>query len=367
MAMNIADNYSQFYKGSEPLKSYGTGGEGLTQKDTLVKYDFSAVDEHGNSVGVPMSREEALRAMEEISSQYGDNVLVQFSGDGLQALAQSLQSQIKKGSLELTEEQKVEQARKAELMEQSIVHLENTHRLVIPNIQTNARLYDSLEGASEEVIKTANGIIKNYLMPSNVAGMTREQRMDAITFGLEEARYLADNYLDQHHAQDFLSAMETIAKYGMSGEAAEDGRVTYHIEKGPLVGAPDDYVNESDILKDRAPDLYRELQDLNKSIAKGETGWGKKFIELHQRVRQKMDSYSGTVYQGKRLTCREEASVKYQSWKKSIDETKIPATYRGVDYRDMDAFFNSLKFQGSLGESWMAEARKRFAKWLEGE
>ena len=364
MSMNVTQDYSQFYKGSEPLKSYGSGGEGLTPKDTLVKYELSTTDEHGNKIMDPMSKEEALQAMKEISSQYGDNVLVQFSGDGLRALAQDLQSQIKKGCMELTEEQKAEQARKQELMEQSIVHLENTHRLIIPNIQTNAKLYGSLEDAPEEVVKAANGIIKNYLMPHDVSGMPEEQRRDAIAFGLEEARYLAENYLDQQHAGDFLSAMETIARYGVNGTVSEDGKVTYHIEKGPMVGAPDDYVSESDILKSKAPDLYRELQEMNQSIVKGETGWGRKFIELHQRINQKLNGYSGTTSQGKRLTYYEEAAAEYKSWKRTMDGTKLPGTYSGVNYLDINSFFNSLKSQGSLGESWMAESQKRFAKWL---
>lgn len=364
MSMNVTQNYSQFYKGCEPLQNYGSGGEGLTPKDTLVRYDLSTTDEQGNKLMGPMSKEEALRAMKEISSQYGDNVLVQFSGDGLQALAQDIQSQIKKGNMELTEEQKAEQVRKQELMEQSIVQLENTHRLVIPNIQTNDKLYGSLENASEEVVKAANGIIKNYLMPHDVSGMTEEQRQDAIAFGLEEARYLAENYLDEQHAGDFLSAMETIARYGMNGTVSGDGKVTYHIEKGPLVGAPDDYVSESDILKSKAPDLYKELQEMNQGIARGETGWGRKFIELHQRINQRLNGYSGTVNQGKQLTYYEEAAAGYQSWKKAMDGTKLPTTYSGVSYLNINMFFNSLKSQGSLGESWFGAAQERFAKWL---
>lgn len=364
MSMNVTQNYSQFYKGSEPLKSYGSGGEGLTPKDTLVRYEFNTTDEQGNKIMEPMSKEEALQAMKEISSQYGDNVLVQFSGDGLQALSQSLQSQIKKGTIELTEEQKAEQARKQELMEQSIVHLENTHRRIIPNIQTNEKLYGSLENASEETVKAANGIINRYLLPHDVSGMTEEQRRDAIAFGMEEARYLAENYLDEQHAGDFLSAMETIAKYGMNGTVSEDGKVTYHIEQGPLVGAPDDYVSQSDILKAKAPDLYKELQELNQGIVKGETGWGRKFIELHKRINQRLNGYSGTTVQGKRLTYYEEAAYEYQTWKKSIDSTVVPNTYSGVKRSDITAFFDSLKSQGSLGESWFEQARERFAKWL---
>ena len=70
MTMNVTHNYSQFYKGSEPLKSYGSGGEGLmVPKDTLVKYEFNTTDEHGNKIMAPLSREEALRVMKEVSGQ----------------------------------------------------------------------------------------------------------------------------------------------------------------------------------------------------------------------------------------------------------------------------------------------------------
>lgn len=365
MSMNVTQEYSQFYKGTERLQSYGSGGNGLVPKDTLVKYEFRTTDEKGNKIMEPMSKEEALRAMKEISSQYGDNVLVEFSGDGLEALSQSVRAQTRKGSMELTEKEQAGRAEKQELLEQSIVQLENTHRLIIPNIQTNRKLYDSLENAPEQIVKAADGIIKNYLLPHDVSGMTEEQRKDAISFGLEEARYLAENYLDEQHAQDFVSAMETIARYGMNGTVSEDGRVTYHIEKGPLSGAPDDYVHESDILKEKAPELYRELQELNQRIAKGETGWGQKFIDLNRRINEKLGSFSGTVSQGKQLTYYEEAAASYQSWKKAMDNTKLPDTYHNVNYAGVTSFFDSLRSQGSLGNGWLADAQARFAKWLE--
>lgn len=365
MSMNITGDYSQFYAGTEQLKSYGTGGGSLVPKDTLVKYEFKTTDEEGNRIMDPMTKEEALRTMKEISSQYGENVIVEFSGNGLDALAQSIREQAKNRSWEQSEEYQADQARKQALMEQSIVHLENTHRLIIPNIQTNKKLYDSLENAPEHIVKAANGIIKNYLLPHDVSGMTEEQRRDAISFGLEESRYLAENYLDEQHAKDFMSAMETIAKYGMNGTVSEDGRVTYHIEKGPLAGAPDDYVHENDILRKKAPDLYQELQELNQKIAKGETGWGRKFMDLQRRIREKLDSPSGTVHQGKNMTYYEEAAAEYKSWKKTMDETKLPSVYSNVKYTDVASFFDSLNSQGSLGRDWLAEAQTRFTKWLE--
>lgn len=362
MSMNVTEDYNRFYAGTEPLKSYGSGGEGLVPKDTLVRYEFQTTDEKGNKIMDPMTKEEALQAMNEISGQYGDNVLVMFSGDGLEALARSIREQAKSGCLEPSQE---ERARKQELMEQNIVHLENTHRLIIPNIQTNAKLYGSLENAPEHIVKAANGIIKNYLLPHDVSGMTEEQRRDAIAFGLEEARYLAENYLDDSHGQDFMSAMETIARYGMNGTVSEDGRVTYHIEKGPLVGAPDNYVHENDILKKKAPELYRELDALNRRIAKGELGWGQEFISLQRRIQAKLNSFSGTVSQGKELSYYEEAAAEYQSWKNGINDTKLPTTFQNVNYADTASFFDSLNTQGSLGKNWLAEAQMRFAGWLE--
>lgn len=283
MVVNTLQNYQQFWVGTEQLKSYGSGGDGITPKDTLVKYEFHTTDEHGNKVMDPMSKEEALRVMQEISGQYGDNVIVQFSGDGLEALSQSVREQAKKGDWYMTEKQQAERAEKQALLDEHIVQLENTHRLIIPNIQTNEKLYDSLENAPKEAEKAANGIIKNYLMPHDVSGLTEEQRKEQIAFGLEEAKYLAANYLDEQHAGDFMSAMETIARYGMNGVVSEDGRVTYRIEKGPMVGVSDDYVNGYDILKKKAPELYKELHELNRSIAGGGTGWGRNGLNCSDR------------------------------------------------------------------------------------
>lgn len=81
--MNI--DYSQFYRGTINIPSYGSGAY---KKDTLVKYRFNTTDEHGNKVMDKMSKEETMKAVNEISSQYGDSVIVQFSGDGLAALAE---------------------------------------------------------------------------------------------------------------------------------------------------------------------------------------------------------------------------------------------------------------------------------------
>lgn len=366
MTMNIAGDYSRFYRGTQSLQSYGSGGGLITLKDTLVKYEISTKDEQGNTIMDQPSKEEVLQMMKDISAQYGDNVLVEFSGDGLAALADSVKAQSRKCSTELTEEEKALQAQKQAEFDKAIVHLENTHRLIIPNIQTNEKLYGSLEKADENVVKAANGIIKNYLMPSNVAGMSEAQRREMIAFGMEEAKYLAANYLDEEHGRDFLSAMETIAKYGMNGTVAEDGRVSYHIEQGPLVGAPDDYVNQNDILKAKAPGLYQEMQELNQRIINGETGWGRKFIELQKRINQVLNGESSTFSKSlnRNLTHYEEAVSEYKDWKSQIEKTQLPTVFRDVKYNDFQSFLDSLQNQGCLSNTWISDSVNRFMKWI---
>ncbi len=83
MSINVNNGYEQFYKGTEPIKNYGSDKKGKTK---LVRYEFNTTDEHGNKVMDKMSREETLQAMKDIRSQYGDDVIVEFSGDGMAKL-----------------------------------------------------------------------------------------------------------------------------------------------------------------------------------------------------------------------------------------------------------------------------------------
>ena len=72
----INSNYGQFYKGT----TYGSGNS-----KPVVKYEFNTTDEKGNKIMDKMSKEETFRTMNEIATQYGDDVIVEFSGDGLTA------------------------------------------------------------------------------------------------------------------------------------------------------------------------------------------------------------------------------------------------------------------------------------------
>lgn len=352
MTINTNKNYSQFYSGTSTIKTYNGNLIGKTQ---VVKYEFNTTDEQGNKVMDKMSKEKTLEVMNQISSQYGDGVIVEFSGDALATFVNGG----KKGNfdhpVQITPE-------KQAAISEAIIQRENTYLIQIPNIQINDKLYSSLHGADENATKAANGIIKNFFLPSNIGNMSEEERQELIAFGMEDAKYIAQNYLDEEHSKEFLSAMETIAKYGMNGVVDQNGNVTYDIKKGPLVGAPDNYLDQMDILKEKAPDLYDEIKELNYNIINHKNGetFGTKFLELCKRAEKVLNGTSNK--NGK--TNLEVAVEEYSDWKNKIEETKLPTVFNSIKYNDLQNFFDSLQSQSSLSNSWLNENLNRFMKWL---
>ena len=349
--MNI--DYSQFYRGTTNIPSYGSGAY---KKDTLVKYEFNTTDEHGNKVMDKMSREETLQAMKDIRSQYGDSVIVEFSGDGLAALAGG--GKFMSGRAMTEEEAAKRAARDAAFQAENVIQHENTHRIVIPNYETNEQLYNSLAGAGDNVISSTMGIISNYFMPGDASGLSEQERQDMAAFGLEAAKYLAENYLDESHAADFMSAMETVAKYGLNGSVSDGGKVINNVQEGKvrMSGAPGSYVDMEGWLKANDTELYNQINELNQSIInhKDRENYSAKFIELYTKAAKKiLDASSDT-----------KKDSGYADWKEKVEKTKLPATFQNVKYNGFQSFLESLQNQSSLSNSWISANVSRFMKWL---
>ena len=159
MSINVNQDYSQFFVGTEQLKSYGSNS--AAKKDTLVKYRFNTTDEHGNKVMDKMSREETLQAMKDIRSQYGDDAIVEFSGDGMAALVESRKSG---GGADLdkimarTPEQRV-------VPEDMITHLEGTYQIVSADDEINKHVswHNTLREKAPDVCDELDDLMQNVL------------------------------------------------------------------------------------------------------------------------------------------------------------------------------------------------------------
>ena len=354
MSMNVNQDYSQFYVGTEQLKSYGSNS--AAKKDTLVKYRFNTTDEHGNKVMDKMLYEDTATAVIDMAALYGDSVIVQFSGDGLAALAEG--RKFMSGREMTAEEAAKRAARDTAFQAENVIQHENTHRIVIPNYETNEQLYNSLAGADDNVISSTMGIISNYLMPGSVSGLSEQERQDKVAFGLEAAKYLAENYLDESHAGDFMSAMETIAKYGLNSSVSDSEKVIYNVQEGQvrMSGAPGSYVDMESWLRANDTDLYNQINELNQSIINHRDGesHAAKFIELYTKAAKEILNASSDT----------KKDSDYADWKETVEKTELPTTFQNVKYNNFQSFFESLRNQGSLSNSWISENISRFMKWL---
>ena len=210
MTINVNQDYSQFYIGTEQLKSYGSNS--AAKKDTLVKYQFNTTDKDGNKVMDKMSKEETMKVLNDISSQYGENVIVQFSGDGLAALADS--KKFMSGRKMTAEEVAAKEARDAAF--QSEIKHYDTSANYLPAYSgmygADKAIAAAVENCSKEEQAFVYDIIRQNFLVGNSSSMTEEERQANISLGMKKAEYAAENFISEDNRNPFLEAMESVAK-----------------------------------------------------------------------------------------------------------------------------------------------------------
>lgn len=258
MAMNININYGQFYKGTESIRSHGSGS-GV--RDTLVRYEFNTRDAQGNKIMDKMSKEETLRVMKDITSQYGDNVIVEFSGDGLAALVES-----KKGSMvpELTEEQLAAKAEQDAAF-QSEIHPLDRRIIDLPEYsgiyEVDKAIATAVENCSEEERGFVYDIIRQNFLVKNAGNITEEERLANISLGMKKAEYAANNFISVDNKKAFLDAMESVAKLASAGKADSNGNMNYGVHMPHYLGHGSGLVATTDTLdmmRTMDPKAYEE-------------------------------------------------------------------------------------------------------------
>ena len=328
--MNI--DYSQFYRGTTNIPSYGGGAY---KKDTLVKYEFNTTDEHGNKVMDKMSREETLQAMKDIRSQYGDSVIVEFSGDGMAALAEG------RKSWTVPEDKEAVEARNA-AFQKDIVQVDKS----LNNLPAYSGMYgadkavaSALENCGKEEQGFVYDIIRQNFLVGNSGSMTEEERQANISLGMKKAEYAAENFIPEDSRDAFLEAMESIAKLASAGKADSNGNMDYGVAKGRYLGHGSNLVqttNALDMMRTMDKDAYAEYQKMGKkddgglSSLKYLTNW-----------------YAGAVKKNPSMVDNyEKQSEEYVE--KNVKNQKLDKTFAGLKTGSKAAFFESLKmFQSS--------------------
>ena len=263
MSVTINSNYSQFYKGTEQIKAYGSGNAATvgSRKDTIVRYEFNTTDEQGNKVMDRMSREDTFRVMNDISSQYGDNVIVEFSGDGLAALAEhkplkdvpAQQREIPEGMITYLEGPK-------QLTEEDLKRTGDDSEMIMKLADPDA--YDEYKRLQVEGNKsgTQEGIVSAFKYMVKWYNQKAQSELGSLTKAVEQSRSgdyttsesrlsgKAEKYLEslrkQYGDYDFIVADNALSRRSLLKQSNKEVSVVFSSSELEKMARDEDYAAE---------------------------------------------------------------------------------------------------------------------------
>lgn len=258
-------DYSRFYRGTTSIPAYGNGAN---KKDTLVKYEFNTTDEHGNKVMERMSREETLQAMKDIRAQYGESVIVEFSGDGMAALLENKKGQAAESMT--PEQREAMEARNAAFQKEIKQYDRSASHL--PAYSGMYAADKAVASAVEHCSKEEQGFVydiirQNFLIESR-GSMTEAERQANISLGMKKAEYAAGNFIPESSRKSFLEAMESIAELAGAGKADQNGSMDYGIAKGRYLGHGSNLVYTTsavDMMRTMDKEAYAGYQKIDRN------------------------------------------------------------------------------------------------------
>ncbi|MDN4601510.1 hypothetical protein P5G61_09765 [Paenibacillus sp. F6_3S_P_1C] len=126
-------------------------------------------------------------------------------------------------------------------------------------VQINDSLNRLLTDQPSEVKEAVYGIIQSNLI-TNVTG--EEERSALLELGLTQAKYIADNYMKGDKATEFMNTIRQIAAISTTRTVdPETKEIHYETPPQRPVGAPDDYIDLTYMMKKFEPKTLDKLQD----------------------------------------------------------------------------------------------------------
>ncbi|CDN40994.1 hypothetical protein [Paenibacillus sp. P22] len=137
--------------------------------------------------------------------------------------------------------------------------LVNHSAIYFGTAQINDSLNRLLDGQPSEVREAAYGIIQSNFI-TDVSG--EEERAALSELGFAQAKYMADNYMKENDAAEF---MQTIRQIGAISKTRtvdpETNEIRYETPPQRPVGAPDDYIDLAYMMKKFEPKTMDKLQE----------------------------------------------------------------------------------------------------------
>jgi hypothetical protein len=196
----------------------------------------------------------------------------------------------------------------------------------LANYYGTAEIRDSLNqllaGKTPEVRNAVSSIIQFNLVPGGSVA-NDEERAALLEIGLSQAKYLAENYMQGDEAKQFLATMNQIANLSKTGTTPPQ----------KPYGAPDDYMNITDLMKRFEPDSYAKMSEVIQSGG----DWSKILFEFAKKVPQNRE----WAQKYREETDNQAANL----------HAKIQNRYDSADTTNMSSFLRDMK-RMIENESW---------------
>lgn len=231
-----------------------------------------------------------------------------------------------------------------ELSSEAIIH----HSAVyFGTVEINHSLTSILENKSEAVRDTTYKMIENNFI--NAGKYTEEQRSELRELGLAQAKYIANNFMSEDEAKEFMDTMYQIAKIATTGKADEaTGKITYTTPPQKPIGAPDGYIKTSDIMKALNPEEYEKFKD---DIANGKDNWVSTLMEyrkkynddpvMQQRYNQKLNEINSLF---EKISIKSRFNITNDFYNDISDQISSDSfEHKDILQSNLDSFMTSLQ------------------------
>lgn len=203
--------------------------------------------------------------------------------------------------------------------------------------KTDKAIATAVEGCSKEEQIFVYGIIRQNFLKENTSSLTEEERQANIALGMKKAEYASENFIPEENREQFLEAMNTIAKLASAGKADKNGNMSYGVAKASYLGHGSNLVATTDTLdmmRNTDSAAYSEYQKIGAESSNEDRPLNQAKFLINWYIKTLKDK--PTI-----LEEYEEKSDKY--FEKEVKDKELPAYFDGIDISTKETFLAGLR------------------------
>lgn len=214
-------------------------------------------------------------------------------------------------------------------------------------------IVDALKTVDEDVKFFVHDLMRYDFLRSDMDGMTENERQELISFGVAQAQYIADNYMNEETGKSFMEAIDRVAKISAKGKADASGHIEYELSSNRdiLDGEYTEKLTDTvGLAKYYSPETYRKFQEMTAKCDETDDPYEKCKI-MADAMMSVMTWLVDAVQKDPGMIARFEGRRPYDA--EEMKGTKVSDVFTGANTSNISAFADSIRqlFQNS-GARW---------------